>query len=172
MLYLIDANVVIDANRDYYRIGKVPEFWEWLAYNCEQGRIEMPQEIYDEVNVESVGDGQPDKEFLNWMREHKDQILLKETSRQRLVNEILTTGYDGPNLTEIDIGEIGRDPFFIAYAYASKERKRTIVTTEVSAPSKKGKNRKVPDVCKQFGIPCIHTYDLTRVLNFSTSWRT
>ena len=30
MLYLLDANVLIDANRDYYQIERVPEFWEWL----------------------------------------------------------------------------------------------------------------------------------------------
>ena len=30
MLYLLDANVLIDANRDYYPLGRVPEFWDWL----------------------------------------------------------------------------------------------------------------------------------------------
>ena len=36
VLYLLDANVLIDANRDYYPIERVPEFWEWLA---EMGRL-------------------------------------------------------------------------------------------------------------------------------------
>ncbi|MCY4508918.1 MAG: DUF4411 family protein [Acidobacteria bacterium] len=30
MLYLLDANVLIDAHRDYYPLGRVPEFWDWL----------------------------------------------------------------------------------------------------------------------------------------------
>ena len=30
VLYLLDANVLIDANRDYYPVARVPEFWDWL----------------------------------------------------------------------------------------------------------------------------------------------
>jgi len=40
MLYLLDANVLIDANRDYYPIARIPEFWEWLVYHGEEG---MPE---------------------------------------------------------------------------------------------------------------------------------
>ena len=31
MLYLLDANVFIDANRDYYPLDRFPEFWDWLV---------------------------------------------------------------------------------------------------------------------------------------------
>jgi len=37
VLYLLDACVLIDANRDYYPIARVPEFWEWLL---EMGRLD------------------------------------------------------------------------------------------------------------------------------------
>ena len=30
LLYLLDANVLITANRDYYSVKRVPEFWAWL----------------------------------------------------------------------------------------------------------------------------------------------
>ncbi|MDE0019943.1 MAG: DUF4411 family protein [Candidatus Poribacteria bacterium] len=30
MQYLLDANVLIDAKRDYYPMTRVPDFWEWL----------------------------------------------------------------------------------------------------------------------------------------------
>ena len=39
MINLLDANVLIDANRDYYPIERVPEFWEWLAAMGEQGLV-------------------------------------------------------------------------------------------------------------------------------------
>lgn len=29
-LYLLDANILIDANRDYYPVEAVPEYWAWL----------------------------------------------------------------------------------------------------------------------------------------------
>lgn len=49
MLYLLDANVLIDANRDYYSIDRVPEFWEWLIHHGEQGTVKIPVEVYDEI---------------------------------------------------------------------------------------------------------------------------
>jgi hypothetical protein len=49
VLYLLDANVLIDANRDYYSIDRVPEFWDWLAYHGAAGDVKVPLEIYEEV---------------------------------------------------------------------------------------------------------------------------
>ena len=49
VLYLLDANVLIDANRDYYPIARVPEFWDWLLEMGRLGRIRIPLEIYEEV---------------------------------------------------------------------------------------------------------------------------
>ena len=49
MLCLLDANVLIDANRDYYPIERVPEFWDWLVEMGELGRVKIPLEIYEEI---------------------------------------------------------------------------------------------------------------------------
>ena len=49
LLYLLDANVLIDADRDYYPIDRVPEFWNWLAVMADLGRVKVPQEMYEEV---------------------------------------------------------------------------------------------------------------------------
>lgn len=49
MLYLLDANVLIDANRDYYPIDPVPEFWDWLSACAINGQAKIAWEIYDEV---------------------------------------------------------------------------------------------------------------------------
>ena len=41
-LYLLDANVLIDAQRDYYPFEMVPEFWDWLVHMARQGTIKVP----------------------------------------------------------------------------------------------------------------------------------
>ena len=48
MLYLLDANTLIDANRDYYPVERVPEFWEWLVFQGDQGSVKIPIEVYEE----------------------------------------------------------------------------------------------------------------------------
>jgi len=49
VLYLLDANVLIDANRDYYPFERVPEFWEWLQYQGEIGTVKLPLEVFEEL---------------------------------------------------------------------------------------------------------------------------
>lgn len=46
MLYLLDANVLIDANRDYYQMSRVPEFWDWLVEMGTHGLVKIPLEVY------------------------------------------------------------------------------------------------------------------------------
>ena len=50
MLYLLDANVLIDANRDYYPIDRVPEFWEWIENAGENSLVKIALEVYEEVS--------------------------------------------------------------------------------------------------------------------------
>ena len=49
MLYLLDANVLIDANRDYYPIGRVPEFWDWVVDRAAKQQTKIPLEMYEEI---------------------------------------------------------------------------------------------------------------------------
>ena len=49
VLYLLDANVLITAHRDYYAVARVPEFWHWLQHQAAAGRVKVPAEILEEV---------------------------------------------------------------------------------------------------------------------------
>ena len=49
MVYLLDANVLIDANRDYYPISSVPEFWDWLVDRAFKQQTKILLEIYEEI---------------------------------------------------------------------------------------------------------------------------
>lgn len=51
MLYLLDANVLITAKNQYYEFGRVDQYWEWLAFQGEQGHVKIPIEIYEEITV-------------------------------------------------------------------------------------------------------------------------
>lgn len=165
MIYLLDANVLIDANRDYYRIGSVDEFWEWLIHHGEQGSIKIPEEIYEEIKV-----GNDD--LSAWAKENETEAALKldEEVNVDLVRQVSDEGY-APDLSDIDLQKIERDPFLIAYALVNPAE-RIIVTTENSKPSRLRANRHVPDVGNQFGIQSINTYELTKLLRFSTKWKT
>lgn len=170
MLYLLDANVIIDANREYYEFESVPEYWEWLIYQAEQNRIKMPLETYNEIKENP--DKKEDKKtpFFEWFTdaEIKKKLILDEEVDIGLVNKVTYEGYLG-DPSDDDVETIGRDPFIIAYALASPAD-RMVVTTEVSKSSRINANRHVPDVCDTFRILHCTPMKMNKDLKFKTSW--
>lgn len=164
-MYLLDANVLIDANRDYYAIIRVPEFWEWLVHVGEQDLVKIPLEIFEEIKV-------GDDDLGKWARKDvvKAALLLNEDAEVALVSRVTEDGY-AKDLTDDEIEKIGRDPFLIAYSLANGG-KRTIVTTEASKPRRQRANRQVPNVCDDFGISWCNTFKFVRDLDFRTDWKT
>ena len=164
MLYLLDANVLIDANRDYYPIARIPEFWEWLAHNGVEGHVKIPCEMYEEIK-----DG--DDDLGRWARETdiKQAIVLDEEADVSLVSRVVNGGY-ASDLTDDEIEKIGRDPFLIAYALVAPGL-RCVVTTEVSKPKRQRANRHVPDVCEDLGLLCRNTFEFIRAMDFKTGWK-
>ncbi len=108
MLYLLDANVLIDANRDYYPIERIPEFWEWLVYMGEEGNTKIPIEIYEEIK-------EGNDSLANWAKSHETEsaLLFEEEVEVDLVARIINVGYAN-NLTDDEVEKLGRDPFLIA----------------------------------------------------------
>jgi Domain of unknown function (DUF4411) len=160
VLYLLDANVLIQAHEDYYPMDRVPQFWDWLLSNAENGLIKMPVEIHGEI---AIADGL----LATWISAEatKKVLLLDEEVDQDTVAKVLAEGY-GADLTDNDLEKIGNDAFLIAYALANGER--TVVTKETSRPTAQKGNRKVPDVCDHFKVKWIRDFQLYKTLNFTT----
>lgn len=164
MLYLIDANVLMDANRDYYPMDSVPEFWEWLIHKGEAGEVKIPIEVYEELKKGNDG-------LAKWVKvdQTKNALLLDEAVDISLVRQVLKEGY-ADNLTDDEVQKLGRDPFFISYGLKNTKG-RCIVTTEVSKPGRERANRHVPNVCDTFEIPWLHAFTFSKRLGFKTNWR-
>jgi hypothetical protein len=167
VLYLLDANVLITANSTYYPLDQVPEFWSWLYHQASLDRIKIPREIMDEIKAGGKGDDP----LLDWIctKEIETALLLDEDVDDTLVQEVVSIGY-APDLTDVEVDKIGRDPFLIAYARADTAN-RMVVTVEVSRPKAERANRKVPDVCQAVGVLNCGPFALNKALGFSTGWK-
>lgn len=158
-LHLLDANVLIRAHEDYYPIDRIPQFWTWLLEMAEVNTIKVPLQIYNEVA--------PSRGLLaDWLRQShvKNSLVLDEPADLGRVQQVLAHGY-APDLTDVEIEEIGQDPFLIAAALGGTDR--IVITREVSKPSVTRARRKVPDVCKVFNLVVITDFALYRKLRFS-----
>lgn len=169
MLYLLDASMLITANKSYYPVDSVPEFWEWLLYKAERGSVKIPLEIFEEIKD---GPDNQEKDLLfGWVQklDVKNALLLGECVNTALVQRAITVGY-APDLTDTELEQLGRDPFLVAYAMVDPSS-RVVVTSEVSKPSKIRQNRRLPDVCKDLGAKWCDPFALNRTLGFRTDWK-
>ena len=158
-LHLLDANVPIRAHEDYYPVNRIPRFWDWLLDMAATGAIKVPLQIYQEVA--------PSRGLLaEWLRQPpvREALVLDELTDLARVQLVLVRGY-APDLTDVEIEEIGQDPFLIAAALAGPDR--VVVTREVSKPSATRANRRIPNVCAQFSLPTMTDFALFRKLNFT-----
>jgi len=165
MLYLLDANVLITAHNTYYPIHVVPEFWDWLIYKASNNQIKVPLEMFEEIITGAKKD-----DLKTWIEkpDTKKALLLNEEVDRVLVSQVFDKGY-GPDVTETEAEQIGRDPFLIAYGLADVKN-RCVVTVEVSALGKKREKRKIPDVCTDFSVQSCNPFVLYHLLEFSTRW--
>jgi hypothetical protein len=161
VIYLLDADTLITSDRTYYPPSNFALFWAWLAHEGACGSIKMPKEQFNEV---VAGKG----ELVEWLKTNKKAMLLDEVPDPAIVQRVLEEGY-GPSLTAEEIATIGLDPFAVAYALLDPAN-RSVVTFEVSRPSKQRANQKLPDVCRKFGIIPKTMFDVIKELGFSTAW--
>ena len=159
-VYVIDADVLIRANADFYSINRVPQYWAWLLTQAQSGVVRMTHQNFDEVagSLDVLG---------KWMNrpDVKASIILPERTDRKKLQHVLDYGY-GTDLNDVEMQEIGRDPFLIAAALWNGDR--IVVTREVSSPSRKRANRKIPDVCRDLKIDVISDYEFYRRLDFNT----
>lgn len=161
---MLDANTLITSQGLYYPQAMAPELWSWLLHQGRSGRVKMPIEIYEEV---IAGKDDP---LTKWIKhpEVRAHIVLDEQANPGKVADVTYNGY-APDLNENELASIGRDPFLISYALATPDR--CVVSLEVSRPSTKRQNRRVPDVCKDLGANCCDVFGMMRALGFHTGWQ-
>ena len=73
-MHLLDANVLIRADADFYPLDRIPQFWDWLIEQGSDGHVKIPNEIHDEIAVGSDA-------LADWVsnKDVKAALLLDET---------------------------------------------------------------------------------------------
>ena len=109
MLYLLDANVLIDANRDYYLLDRVPQFWDWLIELGKEDTIKIPLEQYEEITAGTNTDP-----LVKWCKQEtvKSALLFDEQVDPENVGRVINDGY-AHDLTEDEVEKLGKDPISI-----------------------------------------------------------
>ena len=155
MRYLLDANTYIQAKNQYYGMDICPAYWDWLDQQFELGVIGSIDMIGSELK-----DG--NDELSVWAKDRPNHFIENDDdSTQEIYSTIIQAVMAGNyNPGNRDNFLAKADPWIIAKAKAigaivvSHETRLIPNTTKV----------KVPNICHQFDVPCIDTFNLLREL--------
>jgi hypothetical protein len=156
MRYLLDANTYIQAKNQYYGMDICPAYWDWLDIQFQQGTIASVDMIGRELK-----DG--NDELAEWAKARPGHFIKNDDiSTQQIFAEVVQAVMAGDyNAGNRDNFLAKADPWIIAKA---KSIGAAVVTHE-SFVAPNTKKVKVPNICQQFGVPCINTFQFLRELD-------
>lgn len=155
-MYLLDSNTYIQAKNFHYQMGFCPAYWDWLDQQYQLSHIASITTVYDEL-------ASGDDELANWIKQRKAQFLsVTNDAIQDKFAEIAqhVAGLNGKKPEHIGNFLSKADPWLIATASTLGA---TIVTHEVLDPPNSTKV-KIPNICTDFDVPYITTFQLLNEL--------
>jgi hypothetical protein len=155
-MFLLDTNTYIQAKNFHYHMDFCPAYWDWLDAQYATGFIGSVESVYDEI----VDKGDELSQWVIARKNHFDAVSDQQTQQNMALISQYVIGM--PNKTQEHISKFlsGADPWLIAKAMVNGF---TIVTHEIPVPDNSQKV-KIPNVCKNFGVPYIDTYELLKRL--------
>ena len=155
MRYLLDANTYIQAKNQYYGMDICPAYWEWLDLQFQQNMLASVEMIGRELK-------EGNDELAEWAKARPEHFIKHDDNDTQLIftqiAEILISGDYNPANRDNFLAKA--DPWIIAKAKVIG----AIIVTHESFVSPNTKKVKVPNICQQFGVPCINTFQFLREL--------
>ncbi|WP_053361470.1 DUF4411 family protein [Bacillus sp. FJAT-27251] len=159
-MFILDANVFINAHRLYYSFDFAPSFWQALEEAAKKSAICSIDKIHEELTCAAEPDHLHEWSG-NQFREH-----FEKTDSQDVI-EAYARLQQWANSSDHFLPEAksefasNADAWLIAYA---KARGGTLVTHE--AYNREKRNRiLIPVACQEFEVPYVNTFDMLRQLN-------
>jgi len=154
-VFVLDANVLIDAAKRYYAFDLTPAFWDQLVAHGNAGRLCTIRRIADEI-------GFPD-ELKAWI-DSAFRGSVKDSGTPETLSHYaaLMQWAQGQPFTDAARNEFAAvaDAWLVAYAKAIGG---TVVTHETYDANCK-RRVKIPNACRFVGVPYADTFVMLRTL--------
>lgn len=162
--FVLDANVFIEAHRNYYSFEFCPAFWDCLTQHFHNANLLSIDKVRAELlDISKLEHEEPDT-LYHWTLASPTGMFVS-SSDQALAdayNEIIAWVSSRSQFFEGAKEDFAAkaDGWLVAYAHVHG---RTLVTQEVPDPRIK-KRVPIPNVCQRFNVPYLNTFDMLRKL--------
>lgn len=164
--YALDADVLMQAARNYYAFDIAPGFWEALVQHAQSGSIISIDRVKAEIDQ---GNDQlkdwANKDFHHWFDStNQDDVV-------EAYGKVMNWAYSQPQFMDAAKNEFAQqdnaDPWLISYTVAYNENelsnKLFVVTQETFDPNVK-RRIKIPNACRAFNIEHVDVFQMLRAL--------
>jgi hypothetical protein len=151
-IYLLDANVFIQAKNLHYGFDFCPAFWDWLVVQNQAGKVASIEKVGDELHA-------GEDELATWAEALGDDFFLRPDGA---VVPALSSVSDWASSNSYQPAAVATflqvaDYWLVAHALAHEY---TVVTQEV--PADTIRKIKIPNACIGLGLRCLSPYEMLR----------
>lgn len=152
-MYLLDANVLIEAKNRYYAFDIAPGFWDWLERAHDRGEACS----IDAVRTELLAGAD---ELAEWARTRPAFFRPIDEATTRHFRA-LSTWASSRGFTPAALADFtGDNADYLLVAYG-REHQHTVVTHERSQPNARARVL-IPDACIAMGVETTDTFRMLR----------
>lgn len=145
--YCLDANVLIQGWQKYYSPKLCPSYWDLLNQLGEAGRIFIPRMVVNEIE-------KTEDDLKAWVDSCRIPIAEIDGPVTSALQQVYAANEIHKFLVDSTKQRSMADPWVIAHAI---NENACVVTKEEKVTSSLNKIR-IPNVCENMGIRCIHDF--------------
>ncbi len=155
-LFVLDTNVFIGAHNDHYAPDFCPAFWDCIPQYFHAGRLISIDRVLNEITKPN--------DLVQWVQ-NAPNGLFASSGDQPVVNAyttIMNWVHSNPQFLPAAESKFAAvaDGWLIAYAQAHG----AVVVTHEKVDQKAKKRVPIPNVCQQFNVRYLNTFEMLRQL--------
>ncbi|MBN1322413.1 MAG: DUF4411 family protein [Methanotrichaceae archaeon] len=156
-IYVLDANIFIEAYRHYYSFDIAPTFWIMLIENAKNGQVLSIDLIEDELK-------RGKDKLAEWASGSFHKFFASTDGKEvtDAYRKIMVWSQGQAQFTDAAKAEFASvpDSWLVAFALA----KGYVVVTHEQFSSDAKVKIKIPNACKAFGVEYVDTFQMIRAL--------
>lgn len=151
-IYLLDANVFIQAKNLHYGLDFCPAFWDWLAEQNQAGKVLSIEKVGAELQA-------GDDDLSDWAATRGELFFVPPDNAVLPALSKVSAWASQQSYQTAAVSTFLQvaDYWLVAHALAHQV---TVVTHEV--PSESVRKIKIPNACIGLGIHCVSPYEMLR----------
>jgi len=165
--FLLDANIFIQANRQYYSFDICPGFWESLVFHNSGKRLFSIDRVKEELD-----EGDDDDKLKVWATKVMPPNCFISTDDKAIIKRYREIVRWVNQQTQYREGVVAdfmsvADGWLVACA---KAKEMVLVTHEVYRPEQRNKVP-IPNICKAFDVEYVNSFEMLRTLRVRFHWK-